>query len=499
MAGVPGYPNLQFDLFDALGLPPLIGIVSREDIIRAWRRVKRHLHPRATVNNNGVVPTFPTYRQARDAYHYLTAQNAENVGREATRRIYRYLRTGRAAFRSTWNPTADAGTPEVLLPIPGAVTVQTAGPPPPLATGDVGPGNPPPRPNRPIGARQGQAGAGARGGNGTNGPRRMANDPPAAVRPPPPSPPPPQSPSPPPFTPPSPPRVRITPSPITINPGSITIVPVPITPTPMTPVVSTQTGDDTDVPRRRRTVPPIFRPPPPDPFAPVSRRQTGPDLHPSGNTGTDPLAPSTATSLQAPRTATTVKAPRTTTIVQAPRTTVTLQAPRTTTTLQVPRTTTTVQAPRTTTTLQVPRTTTTVQAPRTTTTLQVPRTTTTVRASRTATAPRAPRTTTRTRHAGGEAQPTLTFDNLRAVSRQDRIVVGDTVVGSRHFAIEGHIARNGALNLHRVNHDVTGRPFRHAPGHSAVLFENVRLVGRFRECRNDRDRLKRWVTRERKP
>ena len=79
-------------------------------------------------------------------------------------------------------------------------------------------------------------------------------------------------------------------------------------------------------------------------------------------------------------------------------------------------------------------------------------------------------------------------------------MVGDTRVGSRDFAVEGHLTSNGALNLHRLDYDVTGtRRFRHEPGSSAILFENLRLVGPFRECRNDRHKLKRYVTNERNP
>ncbi|MCJ1281494.1 hypothetical protein MMC26_000814 [Xylographa opegraphella] len=145
MAGVPDIPRQQFVLFDALGLEPTAGIISREDVTAAWRRVKKLLHSRRAANNNGFLPAFPTFAQARDAYRYLTAHGVANEEKEASRRITQHLRTGRAAFRSTWNPAATPGTAEILLPIPGAPTVETAGPAPPLATRHVGPEITPPR------------------------------------------------------------------------------------------------------------------------------------------------------------------------------------------------------------------------------------------------------------------------------------------------------------------------------------------------------------------
>ena len=75
-------------------------------------------------------------------------------------------------------------------------------------------------------------------------------------------------------------------------------------------------------------------------------------------------------------------------------------------------------------------------------------------------------------------------------------MVGDTRVGSRRFAVQGHVSRVGALSLCRVDWDVDGRPLRHAGGSSSVRFRCVRLAGPFRECRNDSNKLKEYVLRE---
>ncbi|MCJ1401196.1 hypothetical protein MMC11_004408 [Xylographa trunciseda] len=405
MAGVPGRFHMQWDLFDALGLPP-VGNIALRDVIRAWRRVKRHLHPHLQARNNGFVPEFPTYVQARDAYHYLTAHGMENAALEAERRIRWSLRTGRDAFRSTWNPGAEVGTPQVLQPIPGAVTLETAGLPPPLAVTEVGTGDLPAWPFGSIGGRQSRTTA------GTGELRRRRTSPPAA--------------------------------------GSSSQLPDPfgLHANPRVPGGTNQSG-------RRRTDPAHFRPPPPDPFTPavVPPAQGGTNQPEDRRTeAAVSILPPTAPFILTASTKSGANTGRRRNTGTNPPAAKKVTRPPSAKTTAPPGTQNNPLS---------------VNPP--------------------------------PRHAGGEAHRNLTFQALRAVSRDGRVVVGDVLVGSRHFAVEGHINRAGALNMHRVDHDVNGRNFRHAPGSSAVRFENVRLAGQFRACRNDRDMLKRWVARERRP
>lgn len=50
MVDIPYYGNLQFDLFDAIGLPPITedrvpATLTAENVKTVWRRVSLHLQP----------------------------------------------------------------------------------------------------------------------------------------------------------------------------------------------------------------------------------------------------------------------------------------------------------------------------------------------------------------------------------------------------------------------------------------------------------------------
>ncbi|MCJ1388145.1 hypothetical protein MMC18_000990 [Xylographa bjoerkii] len=505
MAGIPDRFGLDFDLYDALGLPP-VGEITRQDVVRAWKRVKLHLHPKAIVHANGYVPAFPTYPQAMDAYRYLTAYYIDgNRAEECTRRIGRSLQAGRAAFRSTWNPTAPLGTPEVLQPIPGAANVQTDGPAPPLATVEQVPLPPRADPLGPIPLEW--AATGAEPGRrhtappaeppppipigptvvgriytGTNETRRRRTQGPAIFKPPPPDP----------FD-----AIVVAQTGDGTNgPGRRRTAPPdgskPPPPKPLDPIVVTDLSNvGTNEPRRRRNYPtPVFRPPPTSSFDRVVGAPAGAGTHGPRNTGIDPaggsesppripigpfVATKTGGGTQSSR-KTGVNPPATSKpsskIPVAPVVVTQTGAGR-----QGPRNTG-VNPPA------IKRVTNSPAAQ--TTTLAGPRT-------------YRPGPGDPPQHEGGEGLVALTFAALRRESRQDRVVIGDILVGSRRFAVEGQITRSGALTLHRVNHDVRGAPFRHIPGSSSVRFRDVRLVGPFRACRNDQAMLKRWVVRERRP
>ncbi|MCJ1391144.1 Cyclin-dependent kinase 11A [Xylographa bjoerkii] len=121
MVGIPSRPDLQFDLFDALGLDPATPITPSV-IQKAWRRVNLQIHPDKTVAAT-YIPAFPTYPQARQAKDYLLAE--EKRATDAQTCIQTALAHGRAGYRSTWNPWATPNTAAVLKPIPDAPAVDS--------------------------------------------------------------------------------------------------------------------------------------------------------------------------------------------------------------------------------------------------------------------------------------------------------------------------------------------------------------------------------------
>ncbi|MCJ1432078.1 hypothetical protein MMC27_001434 [Xylographa pallens] len=125
MPGIPSRLDLQFDLFDSLGLNPTASTITPSSVQQAWRRVNLHLHPDKILAATHL-PAFPTYVQARQAKDYLLAE--ENGATDAQSRIYIALASGKHSYRSTWNPWATPNTEDVLKPIPGAPTVASHGP-----------------------------------------------------------------------------------------------------------------------------------------------------------------------------------------------------------------------------------------------------------------------------------------------------------------------------------------------------------------------------------
>ncbi|MCJ1398118.1 hypothetical protein MMC11_001315 [Xylographa trunciseda] len=135
MPGIHSREDLQFDLFDALGLDPTSGPIIVTAIHKAWRRVNLQIHPDKLVTA-AYVPAFPTYDQAQKARDYLLAEDsgARRTGDSGASQIYARIRTalssGKVGYRSTWNPWAPPKTEDVLKPMPGAPTVETHGPAP---------------------------------------------------------------------------------------------------------------------------------------------------------------------------------------------------------------------------------------------------------------------------------------------------------------------------------------------------------------------------------
>ncbi|MCJ1398488.1 hypothetical protein MMC11_001688 [Xylographa trunciseda] len=122
MPGIPSRPDLQFDLFDALGLDPVAGSITAAFVSKAWRLVSLHFHPDklATATH---VPAFPTYEQARLAKDYLLAEDQD--ASEPGLRIQTALENGRDGYRSSWNPWATPNTEAVLRPMPKAAGGET--------------------------------------------------------------------------------------------------------------------------------------------------------------------------------------------------------------------------------------------------------------------------------------------------------------------------------------------------------------------------------------
>ncbi|MCJ1289564.1 hypothetical protein MMC34_001097 [Xylographa carneopallida] len=127
MPGIPSRPDFQFVLFDALGLDPTDGPITVLSIQRAWRHVNLQTHPDklATAKH---IPVFPSYREAQKAKDYLLAEDKSGALPET--RNQAALASGKAGYRSTWNPWATPNTELVLQPIPGAPKVKTHGPAP---------------------------------------------------------------------------------------------------------------------------------------------------------------------------------------------------------------------------------------------------------------------------------------------------------------------------------------------------------------------------------
>ncbi|MCJ1316965.1 hypothetical protein MMC15_002286 [Xylographa vitiligo] len=127
MTGIRSRPDLQFDLFDALGLNPTNSLVTVTSIRKGWRRVNLQIHPDKLATAR-YIPVFPTYTQAQKARDYLLAEDNGDAFPET--RIQAALSTGRVGYRSTWNPWVTPNTEDVLKPIPGAPNVETHGPAP---------------------------------------------------------------------------------------------------------------------------------------------------------------------------------------------------------------------------------------------------------------------------------------------------------------------------------------------------------------------------------
>ena len=125
MPGIPSRLDLQFDLFDSLGLNPIESIITESSVQQAWRRVNLHLHPDKILAARHT-PAFPTYAQVRQAKDYLLAE--ETGATNAQSHIQIALTSGKHSYRSTWNPWAPPNTEDVLKPIPGAATVANHGP-----------------------------------------------------------------------------------------------------------------------------------------------------------------------------------------------------------------------------------------------------------------------------------------------------------------------------------------------------------------------------------
>ncbi|MCJ1381815.1 hypothetical protein MMC17_004926 [Xylographa soralifera] len=127
MPGIRSRSDLQFDLFDALGLNHINGFITVTSIRKGWRRVNLQIHPDklATAKH---IPIFPTYNQAQKARDYLLAEDKGDASPDT--RIRAALSSGKFGYRSTWNPWATPNTEHVLKPIPGAPNVETHGPAP---------------------------------------------------------------------------------------------------------------------------------------------------------------------------------------------------------------------------------------------------------------------------------------------------------------------------------------------------------------------------------
>ncbi|MCJ1289096.1 hypothetical protein MMC34_000628 [Xylographa carneopallida] len=71
MVGISFRPDLDFDIFDALGLDPTYYNTTESDTSFAWLCVCSHLHPSCITENRPHVPQFPTFGEAERAYKFL--------------------------------------------------------------------------------------------------------------------------------------------------------------------------------------------------------------------------------------------------------------------------------------------------------------------------------------------------------------------------------------------------------------------------------------------
>ncbi|MCJ1402919.1 hypothetical protein MMC11_006140 [Xylographa trunciseda] len=121
MVGIPFCPELNFDLFDALGLDPTKYNITEADISAAWPRICQHIEPTVKNRNYPNVPVFPTFDQARRAFRWFLVLDYRGYQypNSIEVRIRIALCEGRADFESTWNPFANPGSEAVLHPVPG--------------------------------------------------------------------------------------------------------------------------------------------------------------------------------------------------------------------------------------------------------------------------------------------------------------------------------------------------------------------------------------------
>ena len=110
---VPGFPDPQFDLFDALGLIPSPEY-NPYDIRRAWRRAFKIIHSDRSHISKKYIPMFPTHVELTRAKDWLL-ESPDNV-----HTAYVALAS---THRSTWNPRAMPETADVLKPMTKAPAI----------------------------------------------------------------------------------------------------------------------------------------------------------------------------------------------------------------------------------------------------------------------------------------------------------------------------------------------------------------------------------------
>lgn len=96
-------PN--FNPWDALGLDPCDGAITRESVHGAWRRAQRHVHSDRPGTAGLAFPSMTEVNVARDYFI-----KGEQVHRLRSEWLFRH--------RSTWNPWKDPGSPAARRPIP---------------------------------------------------------------------------------------------------------------------------------------------------------------------------------------------------------------------------------------------------------------------------------------------------------------------------------------------------------------------------------------------
>ncbi|MCJ1382080.1 hypothetical protein MMC17_005192 [Xylographa soralifera] len=128
MVGISFRPDLNFDIFDALGLDPTYYNTTESDIHTAWIHVCNHLHPDRIQHNQPHVPEFPSFEQAQRAHKFLL--NLDFSGSPYPNTIEVRIRIAisevRADYQSTWNPFATPGTFAATRPIPGRTSIASS-------------------------------------------------------------------------------------------------------------------------------------------------------------------------------------------------------------------------------------------------------------------------------------------------------------------------------------------------------------------------------------